>query len=73
MCFKSMLGIRIRIKLDPDLFYPIRILERTLEVRGTIFTPRSQRVREFWFMPLLVRYSVALRLPSYRDIVPLQI
>jgi hypothetical protein len=39
---KSLLGIMIQIRLDPDLFGHIRILERARAVRGLIFQPRSQ-------------------------------
>jgi hypothetical protein len=35
--FKSLLGIRILIRLDPDLFGQIRILERAMAVYGAIF------------------------------------
>jgi hypothetical protein len=39
---KSTLGIRKLIRLDPDLFGQIRILERAMAVHGLIFHTRSQ-------------------------------
>jgi hypothetical protein len=53
MGFKFMLGIQILIRLDPDLFGPILVLERTLEVCGPIFHPRSQ-----------IRISVVAKTPD---------
>jgi hypothetical protein len=42
MSFKSVLGIQIRIRLHPDIFGLIRVLERTLVpvVRDSTFHPR---------------------------------
>jgi hypothetical protein len=39
---KSMLGIRIPIMLDPDLFGQIYIFERAMSVRSAIFQPQSK-------------------------------
>jgi hypothetical protein len=39
---KSLLGIGIPAGLNPHLFGPIRVLEKTLAVLGTICHPRSQ-------------------------------
>jgi hypothetical protein len=39
---KSILGIRILIWLDPDLFGQIWIFKRAMAVRGLIFHARSQ-------------------------------
>jgi hypothetical protein len=39
-----MLGIRILIRFDPDLFGQLRILERAIAVRGLIFYTPSQIV-----------------------------
>jgi hypothetical protein len=39
---KSKLLIRIQIRLDPDLFDQIRILQRDMAVCGRIIHPRSQ-------------------------------
>jgi hypothetical protein len=38
---KYMLGIRIPVRLDSDLFKQIRILERTIAVRAMNFVSRS--------------------------------
>jgi hypothetical protein len=37
---KLILGIQIRIRLDPDLFGQFRILKREMAVRGAIFHTR---------------------------------
>jgi hypothetical protein len=57
---KSLLGIGIPAGLNPHLFGPIRVLEKTLAVLGTICHPRSQI--GIWFIadPLDLRTLEAL-------------
>jgi hypothetical protein len=67
---KSVLGIWIPIRWDPDLFDQIRILERAMSVHGLIF----QKENEFanLILDLLFEYSKVLPQPPSRDTVPLQ-
>jgi hypothetical protein len=71
---KYMLGIRIPVRLDPDLFKQIWILERNMEVRAMNIEARSPccgKIRHTW-EPLFYIYgyatlwTVALKRPNFK-------
>jgi hypothetical protein len=75
---KYMLGNQILIRLDPDLFVQIQILEIAMAVRGLIFQPSSQiGIRiiansmdlRTMILHLQMRYTlrtIALKLPIFK-------